>query len=174
LIYKKFAPLPNFGENEVKVIKINMFQTKYCHSLKMHLRKYNHTRTPGIFDSDSHDEGKHTSLGRSVKRRHSSAIFISFSLDFNDNGRPESDDSTNNSLQQLAEQYNNVIGTSNEHEDPKGGLKPGEDGNAHPALNNILLQPIVTSASMQSYASQLLMRQQHVKFSASHSNFQKQ
>uniref|UniRef100_A0A915EEC0 C2H2-type domain-containing protein n=1 Tax=Ditylenchus dipsaci TaxID=166011 RepID=A0A915EEC0_9BILA len=114
------------------------YKTKYCHSLKMHLRKYNHTRTPGIFDSDSHDE------------------------DFAEGGRPESDDSTTNSLQQLAEQYNNSIGSSNEQEDPKGGLKSAsEEANNHPALNSMLLQPIVTSASMQTYASQLLLRQQH-------------
>ncbi|KAI1730405.1 DNA-binding protein Ikaro [Ditylenchus destructor] len=128
------CPLPNCG-----------FVTEYKHhlDLKMHLRKYNHKRKPGTMDTDSHDD------------------------DFVDFGRPESDDSTTHSLQQLAErltseQYNNAITSSNEKDDSKGDLKPTSeaDSTTHPTLNSMLLQPIVTSASMQQYA--FMRHQQHM------------
>lgn len=50
---KSHTPLYNFRCNDCT------YQTKYPHSLRMHLRKYDHTRVAGTnFDVDSLDGGK--------------------------------------------------------------------------------------------------------------------
>lgn len=118
------------------------YQTKYCHSLKMHLEKYRHTRMPGTAEIDSDGEGF-------VFKFFLYKIYCKFNFIEKPLSEGEIDDYNSLEVDEMREEDSNCTKTYETN-----------DSSSHSNLNSMLLQPIVNSSSMQQYTNQIIRQQQ--------------